>query len=154
MIAIVVWAAMPCTGAHGLLKEACRAIICHGPSATTCHENLAISVMNHLPPSAVQGLNHVTLFCGDGINDLAALSAADVGMVVGTTDAVVAASLYTRQGSVAGMGSGGDPSCWSGGNPSGWSGGGSSCWSGGDPSSWSGVCSSCWSRGDPSCFHD
>ena len=44
----------------------------------------------------------MTIFCGDGINDLAALAAADVGMSVGATDAVIAAALSTPQGSVAG----------------------------------------------------
>ena len=47
------------------------------------------------------------MFCGDGINDIAALTAADVGLAVGATDAVIAASLYTSQGSVAGK----NPSC-------------------------------------------
>ena len=42
------------------------------------------------------------MFCGDGINDLAALTAADVGLAVGATDAVIAASLSTSHGSVAG----------------------------------------------------
>lgn len=42
------------------------------------------------------------MFCGDGINDIAALSAADVGLAVGATDAVIAANLSTSHGSVAG----------------------------------------------------
>jgi hypothetical protein len=49
-----------------------------------------------------QGLGNTTVFCGDGINDLAALSAADVGMSVGATDAFIAAAISTPQGSVAG----------------------------------------------------
>ena len=49
-----------------------------------------------------QGLGNTTIFCGDGINDLAALSAADVGMSIGATDAFIAAALSTPQGSVAG----------------------------------------------------
>jgi hypothetical protein len=52
-----------------------------------------------------QGLGNTTIFCGDGINDLAALSAADVGMSIGATDAVIAAALSTPQGSVAGKSS-------------------------------------------------
>ena len=50
----------------------------------------------------VQGLGYTTMFCGDGINDLAALSAADVGMAIGATDAVIAAELSTSHGSIAG----------------------------------------------------
>ena len=51
----------------------------------------------------MQGMGHRTLFCGDGINDFAALSAADVGFAVGATEAMVAAAAMTKQHSVAGM---------------------------------------------------
>ncbi len=43
-----------------------------------------------------------TMFCGDGINDLAALSAADIGMAIGA-DAVIAAELSTSNASIAGQ---------------------------------------------------
>ncbi len=43
-----------------------------------------------------------TMFCGDGINDLSALAAADVGMSIGATDAVIAAALSTSKASIAG----------------------------------------------------
>lgn len=50
----------------------------------------------------IQGMGSKTIFCGDGINDLPALAAADVGVSVGATDAVIAAAVSTPQGSVAG----------------------------------------------------
>ena len=50
----------------------------------------------------VQGAALSTVYCGDGINDIAALAGADVGMVIGATDAVVAASLSTARKSAAG----------------------------------------------------
>ena len=42
------------------------------------------------------------MFCGDGINDLAALSAADMGVSVGA-GAVIAAELSASKASVAGQ---------------------------------------------------
>ena len=50
----------------------------------------------------MQGLGGTVMFCGDGINDLAALRAADVGYAVGASDASVASSLTTNHRSVAG----------------------------------------------------
>ena len=43
------------------------------------------------------------MFCGDGINDLAALRKADMGYAVGASDATVAASVSTSHKSVAGQ---------------------------------------------------
>ena len=50
----------------------------------------------------MQGLGKCCLYCGDGINDLAALAAADVGMAVGSAEASAAATFCDKHYSVAG----------------------------------------------------
>ena len=54
--------------------------------------------------SVVQGLRKTCMYCGDGINDLIALGAADVGMTVGSSDASAAATISNRNSSIAGDG--------------------------------------------------
>ena len=51
----------------------------------------------------MQGLGKLCMYCGDGINDLAALAAADVGMAIGASDASAAATLSDRHRSIAGQ---------------------------------------------------
>ncbi|DBA96365.1 TPA: hypothetical protein ACH3X3_002538 [Trebouxia sp. C0006] len=54
-------------------------------------------------PRHVPGLCKTCMYCGDGINDLTALGAADVGMAVGSSEASAAATLADRKSSIAGV---------------------------------------------------
>ena len=49
-----------------------------------------------------QGLGATCMYCGDGINDLLALAAADVGLAVGSSHASAAASLSDQRATVEG----------------------------------------------------
>ena len=51
----------------------------------------------------MQGLGKTCMYCGDGINDLIALAAADVGVAIGASDASAAATICTKECSIAGM---------------------------------------------------
>ena len=50
-----------------------------------------------------QGLGATCMYCGDGVNDLLALAASDVGMAVGNSHASAAASLCDSRSTVAGL---------------------------------------------------
>ena len=52
--------------------------------------------------ACTQGLGQTVAFCGDGLNDLAALVTAEVGLAIGPLDAMVAAPVSTRRSSIAG----------------------------------------------------
>ena len=51
----------------------------------------------------MQGMGKICMYCGDGINDLIALAAADVGVAIGASDASAAATISTTDCSIAGI---------------------------------------------------
>ena len=60
---------------------------------------------------ADQGLGHTTAFVGDGINDVEALRASDLGVSIGS-GAVIAASMYTPAHSLTGQHNAAGPQLW------------------------------------------
>ncbi|DBB06818.1 TPA: hypothetical protein ACH3X3_009479 [Trebouxia sp. C0006] len=50
----------------------------------------------------IPGQQQTVMFCGDGLNDLAALGTAEVGMAIGPIDAMAAAPFSTKRSSIAG----------------------------------------------------
>ena len=75
-------------------------------SISMCLENqkaLAKTVQGSEALHCMQGLHKTCMYCGDGINDLTALGAADVGMAVGSTDASAAATVCNQKASIAGQ---------------------------------------------------
>ena len=83
--------------------------VCSGDAISVCLH--ALLVRHHRPKSARfvipnvclwQGLGHTVAYCGDGINDIAALHAAELGIAIGATEAVVAAPVFTPAESASG----------------------------------------------------
>ena len=74
-------------------------------SISMCLENqkaLAKTVQGSEALHCMQGLHKTCMYCGDGINDLAAIAAADVGMAIASSDASAASTVTTKRCSIAG----------------------------------------------------
>lgn len=96
--------------------------VCISHSEKTCLAEIAVQLLDGMPTISkparqgcahltwsgrwqfddLQGLGRSCMYCGDGINDLIALSAADVGVSIGASDASAAATISTKDCSVAG----------------------------------------------------
>ena len=61
------------------------------PDLQTTHTHVVSNCAALTANVASQGQQQTVMFCGDGLNDLAALGTAEVGMAIGPIDAMAAA---------------------------------------------------------------
>lgn len=68
-----------------------------------CSIHSSCHVLRMMQMAFTQGLGRTCMYCGDGVNDLLALAAADVGVSVGTSNAAAGASISIPESSIAGV---------------------------------------------------